>query len=161
MQPRNEHDLNGPELDRAELNETLSATIQRVTTDAKHLCESFGKKLEFLRRRHALLEEMEQLENDHDLPMKTLRQRVELLRQVAAFGPDYVGQTNDKLKERIGLIESVKRLEPNGQASLRSLRERVRLLQEVGCSDLQDGIVKNLTDARSKIVEQIGHRAAN
>jgi hypothetical protein len=147
------------ELDRAEINETLSAAIQRTTADAKRLCESFGEKLEFLQHRHALLEEMEQLEKDHDLPMKALRQRVELLRQVAEFGPHCVGQTNAELKERIHLIETVKRLEPNGQASLRSLRERSRLLREIESSS-ESGPVEDLTAARTAIVEHISRRAA-
>jgi hypothetical protein len=81
------------------------------------------------------------------LSTKALRQRVELLRQVDAFGSDYMGQTNEKLKERIDLIETVKQLEPNGQTSLRSLRERVRLLREVGSRvDPQDEAIEGLQD---------------
>jgi hypothetical protein len=162
MEPRNNDRRHEPELDRPELNETLSTAIQRVTAEAKHLCESYGEKLEFLRHRHALLEEMEQLEKDHDLPMKALRQRVELLRQVAAFGSDYAGETKEKLEERIHLIELVKRLEPNGQVSLRSLRERARLLREIECSsEFKCGPAEDLTEARAGIVELISRRAAN
>jgi len=125
-----EYSLDERELEQSEVDETLSAAIQRVTADAKSLCESFSDKFELLQRRHALIKEMEQLEQYHDLPIKALRQRVELLRQIAAFGPDFARDTNGELKERIDLINMVKQLEPNGQASLRSLRERVRLLRK-------------------------------
>jgi predicted RNase H-like nuclease (RuvC/YqgF family) len=110
--------------------EKLDEAIERVTQDAKRLADLFGDQVKYLAKRHELVVEMMNLENQADVPLKTLEKRVGLLQQIRSHDPGFADESLERLKERIACIETIKRLEPNGEhTSIKKLRERARLLE--------------------------------
>jgi hypothetical protein len=110
--------------------EKLDEAIERIAQDAKRLADLLGDQVKYLAKRHELVVEMMNLENQADVPLKTLEKRVGLLQQIRSHGAGFADESLERLKERIACIETISRLEPNGEhTSIKKLRERARLLE--------------------------------
>jgi hypothetical protein len=117
------------------LNQKLSDSIRQCAKETVMLGDELKEKLQAISDRHQVLNELEALQDDFNVPLKQLEKRLQLLQQIKAFGLfDHLAKASThELEQRIQAIETINALEPDpdNRPTLKSLRERAKLLQEV------------------------------
>jgi hypothetical protein len=93
--------------------ERIDEIVDRLAVDVQHLTTELKNKIEYLRERHRLLAQLEELEPNSEEPMKKLRDRVELLQTIAAYNSPFSPEPVDsfgplkKLEARIAMAKRI------------------------------------------------------
>jgi len=100
------------------LVDDLAANVQELATELR-------EKIVYLRKRHELLKQLEELEPNGSDPIKNLRERLRTLKAIKKLEPNGPEPIED-LRERVQALKAVKALEPGRSEPIEDLRERVQ-----------------------------------
>ena len=81
--------------------EGLDQTVENLANTVTQLTSDLEKQCKYISNRHKLLVSLQALEPRAETPMKKLKERVDLLRQIGSYGPELAELSTEKLKERI------------------------------------------------------------